>query len=93
MDNNTIKIKIKIDWLYWFFIILFLLKVGIGNTIVQTWSWLWITIPLWGNLAFVMFVFILVCFSSKNRMTQKTKQNISWVLFCVALGIIAFFAG
>ena len=43
-----------------FFIVLFLLKVGVANTIVQSWSWWWITAPLWGSVALVLGIILVV---------------------------------
>jgi len=43
-----------------FFIVLFLLKVGVANTVVQTWSWWWITAPLWGPVALVLGIILVV---------------------------------
>lgn len=61
MSDSTKNVTVKsgISFSALFFLVLFILKVcGIGS--VATWSWWWITAPLWGPLALVVAIVIIV---------------------------------
>lgn len=61
--KNKIKVIIPqrgIGFCGLLFIILLLLKVGVVKTTVVGWSWIWIFSPLWGPLALVMSIPLLI---------------------------------
>lgn len=43
-----------------FYFLLFLLFLGLKLGHVIDWSWWWITAPLWGGIAIVIVIFIIV---------------------------------
>jgi len=61
MSDSTKNVTVKsgISFSALFFLVLFILKV-LGVSSVATWSWWWITAPLWGPLALVIAIVIIV---------------------------------
>ena len=54
MAENSIKISFP------FFTVLFFVFLILKLTNVITWSWWWVTAPLWGGIALLVVVFILL---------------------------------
>lgn len=63
MENNRKEYSVSFGFGLWgvLFLIMFVMKVmGLGA--VASWSWWWVTAPLWGPIAFVIGVALLLSF-------------------------------
>ena len=61
MSNSKVQVGSHgISFAGLLFIVFLILKLGVGNTAVQGWSWWWVTAPLWGGIAILFGISIVV---------------------------------
>lgn len=58
-NNKNTAIGGGLTFLQVLFLIFLVLKLT-GKTVVASWSWWWVTAPLWGGIAIVAVIWIII---------------------------------